>query len=257
MSESVLTIEMLDDRAALITLNRPSRRNALTMELMEALCEAFDSLSVHPGRRVAILCGAGEAFCSGLDLHEAADANVAQESAEWVARTFETILKCPLVTIAAAHGAAYAGGGGLVACCDFAVASDDLRIAFPEVRRGLVAALVALVLQHRVRGGDLRELLLVGEPISAERAREIGLVHRVVPRDGLMDAARSLAGQIARGGPAAIRQTKSLLRELESPSVPFGLRRALEIHKLARASAEADEGLAAFREHRDPHWPTS
>jgi methylglutaconyl-CoA hydratase len=256
MSESVLTIQSLDEATALVTLNRPARRNALTIELMQALCEALDSLSAQPGWRAAIVCGAGEAFCSGLDLHEAADANAAHESAEWVARTFEKVLKCPLVTIAAAHGAAYAGGGGLLACCDFAVASDDLRIAFPEVRRGLVPAMVAAVLRPRVRDGDLRELLLVGEPISAERGWEIGLIHHIVPRDDLLNAARSLAAQIARGGPAALRETKLLLRELHAIPAADGLQRALAVHQQARTSAEAEEGLAAFREHRDPQWPS-
>jgi methylglutaconyl-CoA hydratase len=257
LSQSPIIVEMLDKATALITLNRPQRRNALTIELMRSMCEAIDSLSAQDERRVAIIRGAGPAFCSGLDLHETADAEVARESAEWVARTFEKLLNCPLVTIAAAHGAAYAGGGGLVACCDFAIASDDLRIAFPEVRRGLVPAMVAAVLQRRLRDGDLRELLLIGEPISAARAREMGLVNGVVPAGGLMDAARSLATQVARGGPAAVRQTKEWLRELGTTSPLDVLGRALELHQRARANAEAEEGLAAFREHRDPRWPDS
>lgn len=254
MNDAVLLVEQLDEHATLITLNRPQRRNALTIELLEALCATFDSLAAEPRRRIAILRGAGAAFCAGLDLHEAADLDVAERSAQWVARTFETIAASPLVTIAAAHGAAYAGGGGLLACCDFALAADDLRIGFPEVRRGLVPALVTAVLTNRLRDGDLRELFLLGEPISAEVACAMGLVHRVVPGDRLIDEARSLAAKILQGAPDAVRQTKRILHELRPNDLLQLLARSLESHKQARMSDEAREGLAAFREHRQPDW---
>ena len=203
-----------------------------------------------------ILRGAGPAFCSGLDLDEAAQAELAERSAQCVARTFQTVADLPLVTIAAVHGAAYAGGAGLMACCDFIVAADDLRICFPEVRRGLVPALAAVVLRARLRDGDLRELLLLAEPIDAQRALRMGLVDRVVPGDQLMAAARAIAATILRGGPRAIRQTKRLLVDLDPADREQLFARALEFHKQARLGAEAREGLAAFREHRDPNWPS-
>ena len=148
-SDGVLTVERPDEATAVLTLNRPQRRNALTIEMMESLCQALDGFASQRQPRVVILRGAGPAFCSGLDLDEAAQAELAERSALCVARAFQTVADLPLVTIAAVHGAAYAGGAGLMACCDFIVAADDLRVCFPEVRRGLVPALVAAALHSR------------------------------------------------------------------------------------------------------------
>lgn len=254
MSDPVLLVECPDDATALLTLNRPERRNALTIELMEALCETLDVLATEPRRRLVILKGAGPAFCAGLDLHESADPSTAERGAEWVARTLQTLSQSPLVTIAAAQGAAFAGGAGLLSCCDFAIGTPELRIAFPEVRRGLVPALVGAILRDRLRDADLCELFFIGEPIDAERAQAMGLVQRLVPADRLLDEARSLAATILQGAPDAIRQTKRLLQELRSTAPSRRLAQALEFHKHARASDEAREGIAAFFEHRAPNW---
>jgi methylglutaconyl-CoA hydratase len=255
MSSSVLLVEDVDEATAILTLNRPSRRNALTVELMEALCQAVQSLAAEPRRRAVIVRGAGPAFCSGLDLDEAAHGDRAEASARAVARTFETLRDTPLVTIAAAHQAAYAGGAGLMACCDFVVAADDLRICFPEVHRGLVPALAAAALLGRLRDGELRELLLLGQPIDVERAASMGLVDRVVPVADLLAEARRLAAALLQGAPAALRQTKQCLRELRWGAVSQAFPTALEYHKQARLGEEAREGLTAFREHRKPIWP--
>ena len=257
MSSEILLVEQLDDATSLLTLNRPERRNALTIELMEAVCGALDKLAAQPHQRVVILRGAGPAFCSGLDLHETSQADVAEHSANRLAHLFETITRSHLITIAAAHGAAYAGGAGLLASCDFAVAADDLKLAFPEVRRGLIPALVAVLLRDRVREGDARELFLTAEPVSAARAQAMGLIHRVVAPEQVLDAARSLATTILKGAPEAVRHTKRLLRELRSTDLSQHLSHALKSHKQARAGHEATEGLAAFLEHREPVWDTS
>ncbi|HEY4259512.1 MAG TPA: enoyl-CoA hydratase/isomerase family protein, partial [Schlesneria sp.] len=196
MSSPVLQIDSLDAGTALLTLNRPERRNALTIELMQVVCAAFETLANEPQRRVVLLQGAGVAFCSGLDLKEAADMSVAEESADWVARMFQTVRASPLITIAMAQGAAFAGGAGLLACCDFAIATEDLKIGFPEVRRGLIPALVAVVLADRLHQHDLNELFLIAEPIDAARAQSMGLLHRVVAVDQLLNEARLLASKI-------------------------------------------------------------
>lgn len=254
MSDPVLLVERPDDATALLTLNRPERRNAMTIELMEKLCETLDALAAEPRRRLVILTGTGPTFCAGLDLQESADLRIAERGAEWVARTLQTLSQSPLVTIAAAHGAAFAGGAGLLACCDFVVATSDLRIAFPEVRRGLVPALVGAILQDRLRDADLRELFFIGEAIHAEQAQAMGLVHRLVPAALLLDEVRTLAVTILQGAPDAIRQTKRLLQELRSTAPSQRLEHALEFHKRARASDEAREGIAAFFERRAPNW---
>jgi methylglutaconyl-CoA hydratase len=254
MKPTVLIVERPDDVMAIVTLNRPERRNALTIELLESLCRTLEVLAAEPRRRVLILRGAGPAFCGGLDLYEAADIEVAQRAAHWVARTFELLSTTALITIAAAHGSAYAGGAGLLACCDFALAAEGLRICFPETRRGLVPALAAAALRGRLRGGELRELLLLGEPVDAQRAVSMGLVHRVVPADSLLAEAQSMAATLVKGAPEAVRETKRLLRELGSAERADLFARALEFHQRARLGNEACEGLAAFREHRDPNW---
>lgn len=256
MSSRVLIVDQPDEATAVLTLNRPQRRNALTVELMESLCQVVDRFASQPQQRVVILRGAGPAFCSGLDLDEAAQTDLAERSARCIARTFQAVINLPLVTIAAVHGAAYAGGAGLMACCDFIVAADDLQICFPEVRRGLVPALAAVVLGSRLPGPDLCELLLLAEPIGAQRALRIGLVDRVVPGDQLMAAARTVAATILKGAPRAIRDTKRLLHQLDPTDRGQLFARALEFHKQARLSAEFIEGLAAFQEHREPHWPS-
>ena len=257
MSQPVLLVEYPDDAIALLTLNRPERRNALTIELMELLCEKLAVLALDPRRRVVILKGAGAAFCAGLDLQESADLNTAERGAECVARSLQTLSQSPLVTIAAAHGAAFAGGAGLLACCDFVLGTPELRIAFPEVRRGLVPALVGAILQDRLRDTDLRELFFLGEAIGAERASAMGLLHRIVPVDQLAEEARMLAAAILQGAPDAVRQTKRLLQELRSTPPAQRLTQALEFHKRARSSNEAREGIAAFFEHRAPNWKKS
>ena len=254
MNSPVLIVERPDDATAIVTLSRPERRNALTIELMELLCGTLKSLAAEPGRRVVILRGAGPAFCAGLDLDEAADAGLAERSGNCVAETFQILATSPLVTVAAAHGAAYAGGAGLLACCDFVVAADNLRICFPEVRRGLVPALAATAMGLRLREADLRQLVLLGEPVDARRALCIGLVDGVVAPERLMAEAQDIAATVLKGAPEAVCQTKRLLGELRRADPATLFSRALDVHKQARLSEEAREGIAAFRDKREPSW---
>jgi methylglutaconyl-CoA hydratase len=254
MNESPLICDCGDETISILTLNRPDKRNALSIELMESVCQEFERLSVDATCRVVLLRGAGPVFCAGLDLVEAAEASVAERSAECLARMFETVVNSPLVTIAAAHGAAYAGGAGLMSVCDFAVASDDLRIAFPEVRLGLVPALVSVILRDRLRDSEMRELYLLGEPIDARRALDLGLVHSVVAPDRVLETALQIADTIRKGAPLTVRDTKRLLREIHSLNGADLMSLALEAHQRARNSDEAREGIAAFREHRAPVW---
>ena len=250
----VILIEKQSPQITVVTLNRPERRNSLTIELLNELIAAIKVASDQPDERVLILRGAGAAFCTGLDLKEAADEKKAHMTAELVAKTLITLAETRLVTIAAVHGAAVAGGAGIMSACDFVVAAEKTKIGYPEVRRGLVAGLVMTFLRRQVGERNLRELVLGGELIDAQRACEIGLVNRVVPRDELMIEAQKFADSVLQGAPNALTQTKRLIEELWSTSVKEDVDLALKHHLQARESDEAREGIAAFNEKRRPNW---
>ncbi len=250
----VVLIEKQSPQITVVTLNRSERRNSLTIELLNELIAAIRVASDEPRERVLILRGAGAAFCTGLDLKEAADLKKAQMTAELVAKTLITLAETRLVTIAAVHGAAVAGGAGIMSACDFVVAAEKTKIGYPEVRRGLVAGLVMIFLRRQVGERNMRELVLGGELIDAERAREIGLVNRVVAPDQLLYEAQRFADSVLQGAPNALAQTKRLIEELWSTSVKEDVDLALKHHMQARESAEAREGIAAFNEKRPPNW---
>ena len=251
---AVVLIEKQTPQITVVTLNRPERRNALTIELLTELRAAIKVASEQPDERVIILRGAGAAFCTGLDLREAADHTKAHATAEMVANTLVAISQTRLITIAAVHGAAVAGGAGIMSACDFVVAAERTKIGYPEVRRGLVAGLVMTFLRRQVGERNMRELLLGSELIDAERAKDIGLVNRVVARDDVMSEAQKIAESVLQGAPGAVAQTKRLIDELWWRSVKEDVELALKYHLQARESDEAREGIAAFNEKREPNW---
>ena len=251
---AVVLVEKQTPQITVVTLNRPERRNSLTIELLTELIAAVTAAANDMQQRVLILRGAGAAFCTGLDLKEAADQTKAHATAEMVAKTLITIAETRLVTIAAVHGAAVAGGAGIMSACDFVVAAEKTKIGYPEVRRGLVAGLVMTFLRRQIGERNLRELVLGGELIEAARAKEIGLVNRVVAPDQVLNEAQRFADSVVQGAPKAIAQTKKLIEELWSASVKEDVDLALKHHMQARESAEAREGIAAFNEKRKPNW---
>jgi methylglutaconyl-CoA hydratase len=250
----VLLVEKQSPQISVLTLNRPERRNSLTIELLNELVSAIKSAAEQPEQRVVILRGAGAAFCAGLDLKEATDRSKAHETAEMVAKALMAIAETRLVTIAAVHGAAVAGGAGIMSACDFVVAAKNTKIGYPEVRRGLVAALVMTFLRRQVRERNLRELVLSGELVTADRACEIGLVNRVVPEEQLMNEAQKFADLVLQGAPKALADTKRLIEQLWCSAVKEDVDLALKHHMQARESDEAREGIAAFNEKRPPNW---
>ncbi|HVJ82660.1 MAG TPA: enoyl-CoA hydratase/isomerase family protein [Planctomycetia bacterium] len=248
-----IRLEMLVPGVVGVTLDRAERRNALSIELMEALCDAFDRLASEPANRVVILQGAGPVFSAGLDLREAVDDSLIEKSAHLVERTLRTVRESPLVSIAAVQGGAFAGGAGLMLACDIVIAAEDAKIGFPEPRRGLLPALICSVLRTKVREGDLRDLLLTGDAIDAGRAQGLGLVQRLVPANRLLEEAQAVANSLLAGGPETLRQTKKLIAAVFSAS-EAGEEALAGLHLGARRSPEAREGLAAFLEKREPNW---
>ena len=249
----VVLVEKHTPQITVVILNRPERRNALTIELLTELTTAINALSVEPHKRIIIFRGTGAAFCTGMDLKAATPQN-AHIMAELVAKTLLTLSQTRLVTIAAVHGAAVAGGAGIMSACDFVVAAEGTKIGYPEVRRGLVAGLVMTFLRRQVGERNMRELLLGSELIDAQRAKEIGLVNRVIAQDDLMSEAQKFADAVLQGAPGAVTQTKRLIEELWWRSVNEDVDLALKYHVQARDSSEAREGIAAFNEKRPPNW---
>jgi methylglutaconyl-CoA hydratase len=235
--------------AAVITLNRPEKRNALSRGLITAIHEAFHRAAVDPAARCVLLTGAGSAFCAGMDLDElrgtlGADADRVWDDAVKLAQLFEFIYSLPKPTIAVVNGVAVAGGAGLVSVCDLALAVSEAKFGYPEVRRGLVAAMVMPHLLRHVGERAARWLLLTGELVDAAQALQMQFINAVVPADRLFETADQWVRSLAEGGPNALAQTKDLLRRCSH--------QALSVQELARGSAEprlTDEcrqGLTAF-----------
>lgn len=258
MSEPTAPVLLVarDGPVTTLTLNRPEKRNALNVDLLAALAAALDAAQADATQRVLILRGAGTVFCSGLDLAQAGvDPHVAERSADLLEQVLRVLATTRLVTIAAAQGAAVAGGAGLVSACDFAVAVRDTKFGYPEVRRGLVPALIMTFLRRQLPERDARELLLLGKLFDAEQAKAIGLLNRVVPDVTALDLeVRSIVSSLLQGAPEALAETKRLLRELWPAALERDLAHAHAFHLAARHSAEAREGIAAFNEKRPPNW---
>jgi methylglutaconyl-CoA hydratase len=243
--------------AVMLTVNRPDKRNALSRALIAALTDAFRRAQDDPAARCVLLTGAGPAFCAGMDLTELSETIEADKDVIWddalsLARLFDLIYTLPKPTVALVNGPAVAGGAGLVSVCDLAVAAPDAKFGYPEVRRGLVAAMVMPHLLRHVGERAARWLLLTGELIDGVDALRLGLVNAVTSPDQLMDAAMNWCRSLAEGGPKALATTKDFLRRCS--------RHGMSVEELARGSAEprlTDEcraGLAAFFDKKPVPW---
>ncbi len=245
---------------ATVRLDRPEFKNAFDAGLAAALRQAFESLSVDPAIRAIVLTGSGDWFCAGGDVSWmkrtgalGKEANV--EDARAFAAAFAAIDRCPKPTVARVKGAALGGGAGLVAVCDVAVAAAETTFGFPEVRLGLVPAAISPYVVSKVGGSHARRWFLSGERFDAATAKAMGLVHEVVADGELDGAVARVVAAILAGGPEAQARIKRLLMGLNALA-PDGALLDLTARTIAeaRASAEAQEGLAAFLEKRTPSW---
>jgi methylglutaconyl-CoA hydratase len=244
---------------AIFTLQRPERRNALSRALLAQLRDALDEVGVDAGIRSIVLTGAGNAFCAGMDLKEAAEIDAAPDGEHAIVASFKEyadLLQCVHTmrkpTIAAVNGDALAGGAGLMSACDLAVAVDTARIGYPEVRRGLVAAIVMHDLTRQVGDRRARQLLLSGDLISSKLALEWGLINVVTTAERCLDEAVRIAQGLEQCAPSALATTKRLLDD--TVGRPPSLRGAAAISAVVRASEEAHEGIRSFVEKRAPRW---
>jgi methylglutaconyl-CoA hydratase len=242
-----------------LTLNRPDVRNAFNEEMIHEISEW--AISRHAGLdvRASVLRGAGPAFSAGGDLAwMAKTADYTREQnlrdADALFRMYSRLDTLPFPLVGCVHGAALGGGAGLAAVCDIVLAARDAVFGFTEVRLGIVPAVISPFVVAKIGQSAARELFLTGERFSAERAREIGLVHRVVDTDALEDEVARVLDGILASGPQAVGAAKALVRCVAGGPSPETAGLTAETLADARVSPEGQEGLRAFLEKRRASW---
>ncbi len=257
MVYSTLLLEFAGDVATII-LNRPEKRNAVSTQMISDLLAALDETERSPAR-VAIVTGAGKAFCSGMDIEmlaAIATQSPAQHSADSrrMATMFRRIWSFPKPLIAAVNGPAIAGGCGIATLCDFTLAVPEAKFGYTEVKIGFVPAIVSVFLVRQIGEKRSRDLLLTGRIVDAAEAQQLGLVTAVVAADKLMDSARELAAALLAASPTSLARTKNLLTESAAATLDAELERAVRENADIRVTKDFREGLAAFLEKRKPVW---
>jgi len=245
------------DGVAWLTLNRPKARNALSVGLMTALQAALAAVAEDRSVHVVVIAGSGPAFCAGHDLREmrahpgeaAYRALFAQCSA-----LMQALVALPKPVIARVHGVATAAGCQLVATCDLAVAAEAARFATPGVDIGLFCSTPMVALSRAVGRKAAMEMLLTGEMVDAWRARELGLVNRVVPEGELDAAVRALAGRIAAKSPLTLAIGKRAFYEQAEMRLAEAYNHAAEAMTRNMLARDAEIGIDAFIEKRNPVW---
>jgi len=241
-----------------ITLNRPERRNALSPEMQAELILAMER-AAEDHCRVLILTGAGDAFCSGLDLAVLRTMTSGSETdhrahAANVARMFRTVYELPMPTVAVVRGPAIAGGTGLATICDFTVATPTAKFGFTEARIGFVPALVSAYAVLQIGDKRARDLLLTARIFDAEEAHRLGLVNEVVAPEELDARVQSLCEALVANSPQSHAATKRLLLEQNKAWLDAAISAALEENAAARTTHDFKEGITAFLEKRKPSW---
>jgi methylglutaconyl-CoA hydratase len=236
---------------ATLTLDSPANRNALSRALRAQLRDALAAALADDAVRVIVLDHTGRVFCSGMDLAEAAGGGAQDQGVREFPDLLESIWSSPKPVVAVVRGPARAGGVGLLAACDVVVAAESATFAFSEVRLGLVPAVISAVVLPRMVPHMAHRLMLTGKVFDAATAAVGGLVDLVVPDADVDGELRAQLIELTAGAPAALAETKRLLRA-GAPPLQFG--DLLELSAAFFASDEGQEGIAAFREKRPAHW---
>ncbi len=256
MSEDELVHLSTSGGIATITLDSPSNRNALSSKLVAQLNLHLSAAIADTATRIIVLTGAGPAFCSGADLKERAPASTPGQTGGpgGLVEILKKILDSPKPVIARVNGPARAGGIGLIAACDIAVAVEDATFAFSEVRIGVIPAMISVVCIPKIGAAKSMELFLTGDMFTAPDAVQFGLLNAAVPADELDSAVGRYAASILRGAPAALAGAKRLVREVPvmdtNAAFDWTAARSAEFF----TSEEAREGMAAFAQKRPPRW---
>ena len=250
MSEA--TLYEMRHGAAWLTLNQPEKRNALSDDLVAGLLSGLRRAIDEPSVRAIVITGAGSAFCAGADLKSGGVRAAADENP--FVTVMKTIWESPKPVLARINGAAFGGGVGLAAACDIAIAAESAAFSFSEVRVGVIPAMISVVVIPKLGIQNTMWLFLTGERFDAQRAVDLGLIHRAVPAEQLDAAVADVLGMIRLGGPNAIREAKQLIRRVPELSMDEAFRYTSEKIGALFASDEAAEGMMAFVQKRKPKW---
>jgi enoyl-CoA hydratase len=257
MSQNVVEWERRE-HLALVTLNRPEARNAISPEVSQTMAGILDEIEADATLRAVVLTGKGEVFSAGADLKVVASGRANDIASGKGGFAGIATRDFPKPIIAAVNGPALAGGFEIVLSCDLVVAADTARFGIPEAKRGLMAAAGGLIrLPKRVPLAIALELAMTGDPIDAERALQLGLVNRVVPAARVVDEAIALADRIGENSPIAVRNSRQLVKEAAELSEAEGWKRTIELMMPVFQSGDAVEGATAFAEKRAPVWKST
>jgi methylglutaconyl-CoA hydratase len=241
-----------------ITLNRPEKRNAISIQMIAELQAALDEIE-KTHTRVVILTGAGKAFCAGIDLdylqaigRQTGAEN--QEDSKRIAKMFRKIWSYSRPLIAAVNGHALAGGCGIATLCDFTLTVPEAKFGYTEVKIGFLPAIVSVFLTRQIGEKRARDLLLTGRLVEAPEAKELGMVNELVAPENLMKRAHELAETILAASPSSVTRAKHLLVSAAAAGVDHDLERAVLESARVRCTPDFKEGLAAFLEKRKPVW---
>lgn len=260
-TSDVLTMQQQGSRLT-ITLNRPHSHNAMNPEMIASLTAAFTQIEERDDIRVVVLTGSGRSFCAGADLstmRAAADYSFDQNVADGQAifDLMDAINRCGKPVVGRVNGAAIGGGLGMVACCDIVVSVEGAKFGFSETRLGLVPAVISPFVLAKIGAGRGRELFLTGERFDAHTARQIGLVHYLVPDETALDERVSeRISQLLLAAPGAQSDAKALIRHVAGQPMEAARQFTAELIARRRDSREGREGMNAFLEKRRPDWQT-
>ena len=253
MSAGLVHLQV-DRGTATVTLDSPANRNALSRQVRAELRAHLETALADDAVRVVVLTHTGRVFCSGMDLKEARGGSADDQGVREFPALLELLWTAPKPCVAALTGPARAGGVGLVAACDVAVAADTATFAFSEVRLGVVPAVISVPVLPRLLPRAAHELFLTGEVFDAARAAAVGLVNAVVPAERLQEEVARYAGMLALGSPAALAATKRLLTAGTAAAIAADLEAASAVSARHFASEEGQEGIAALLEKRPAQW---
>jgi methylglutaconyl-CoA hydratase len=257
--EALVTYEVRD-RVAYLTLNRPEKRNALSFEFVSAIKERLNQAKSDLSCKVLVIKGSGEAFCSGADLAslQSLQTNTFEENlldSKHLAELFLMIYHFPKVVISMVHGAAFAGGFGLATICDFCFAESHAKFAYTEVKIGFIPAIVMVFLLRQVGERNARQILLSGEVLEANQAKELGLINYVIESPVLEETVHEFAVKLSKQtSNQSVAATKTMLAKVPELSLEHAINYAAEMNAQTRASEDCKKGINAFLNKEKLSW---